>query len=68
MTSVTTEQELPNGASSLIAVARVAHRDGNRALERAATDKLAKECGIEIRFTCIESVERDLRRAKGASR
>jgi hypothetical protein len=47
----------------LIAVARVAHRDGDRALEQAAVDKLLRDYGIEVRFPCVESVTRDLRRA-----
>ncbi len=33
---------LADGATSLIALARVAHREGNRRLEQAALDKLAR--------------------------
>jgi hypothetical protein len=62
------ENALPDGAASLIALARVAHRDGNRTLERAAADKLARDYGISLCFTCSESVERDLRRANGGGR
>jgi hypothetical protein len=60
---VKTAPELPEGASALIALARVAHRDGNRQLERAAVDKLSRDYGIEVRFPCVESVDRDLRRS-----
>lgn len=56
------EQQLPDGVSALIALARVAHRDGDRQLEQSATDKLAREYGIGLCFKCTESVERDLRR------
>lgn len=58
-----TEPALPNGASSLIALARVAHRDGNRQLEQSAVDKLIRNYGIAVQFPCEESVEHDLRRA-----
>jgi hypothetical protein len=61
------KHELPDGASALIAVARVAHRDGDRRLEQAAVDKLLRDYGIQVSFTCVESVARDLRRA-GESR
>jgi hypothetical protein len=61
------KHELPEGASALIALARVSHRDGNRKLEQAAADKLAREYGIDVRFTCVESVERDLHQAEGRS-
>ena len=54
------ECELPESAFKLIALARVAHRDGNRQLEEAAVDKLACNYGIAIYFSCVESVERDL--------
>jgi hypothetical protein len=65
MTASKTEADLPDGAAALIALARVAHRDGDRSLEKAAADKLSRDHGIVVRFTCVESVERDLRRAKG---
>lgn len=58
------EPELPDDATSLIALARVAHRDGNRGIEQAAVDKLVREFGIEIHFPCSESVDRDLQRAE----
>ena len=61
------QRKLPDGASALIALARVAHRDGDRRLERSAVEKLAREYGIEVRFPCVESVDRDLRRAGGVS-
>lgn len=64
--SITAENELPVGAASLIAVARIAHSEGNRALERSAANKLAKDYGIEVHFTCTESVNRELQR--GAKR
>jgi hypothetical protein len=56
-----TEIQLPDGASSLIALARIAHRDGNQELQRAAVDKLSRDFGIRVQFTCVESVERDLK-------
>ena len=63
--TTSTEYELPEGASALIALARVSHRDGNRRLEQAAAEKLAREYGINVRFTCVESVDRDLHRTEG---
>lgn len=63
----TVENELPEGASALIALARVAHRDGNRQLEQVAVDKLARDYGIGISFQCVQSVNRDLQR-KGVPR
>jgi hypothetical protein len=57
--------ELPNGASELIALARVAHRNGDRRLERSAVNKLVHDFGISVQFRCEESVDRDLRRAEG---
>ena len=63
MTTATKKDTLPHGASSLIALARWAHRDGNRGLEKAATDKLAIDYGIRIGFPCCESVDEDLERA-----
>jgi hypothetical protein len=62
------EHELPDGALTLIALARAAHRDGNRRLEQAAVNKLSHDYGIEVRFPCVESVDRDLHRTEGASR
>jgi hypothetical protein len=62
------KHDLPDGAAALIALARVAHRDGDRMLERAAVDKLSHDYGIEVRFSCVESVDRDLRRGKEAPR
>ena len=62
------ENDLPDGASALIALARVAHRDGKRGLEQAAVDKLSRDYGIEIRFPCVESVDRDLRRTEGMTK
>ncbi len=61
-----TKNDLPEGASALIALARVAHRDGSRQLEQSARDKLARDYGIEVGFTCAESVDRDLHRAEGS--
>ena len=55
--------ELPDGASALIALARVAHRDGNRDLELAATDRLIRDYGIQVSFPCCQSVGRDIVRA-----
>jgi hypothetical protein len=55
--------ELPESATGLIALARVAHRNGERQVERAAVDKLARDFGIEVHFPCSESVDRDLERA-----
>jgi hypothetical protein len=56
------EYELPRSASALIALIRVTHHNGDRRLERAATDKLLRDFGIKVRFPCAESVARDLRR------
>ncbi len=64
----TTSEKLPDGATTLIAVARVAHRDGDRKLERSALDKLAREYGMTVNFTCEESVARDLARVKEGRR
>lgn len=55
-----TENKLPDGATALIALARVAHRDGNRPLEQSVRDKLAREYGLTLGFTCSESVDREL--------
>jgi len=63
-----TEPALPNGASSLIALARVAHRDGNRQLEQAVLNKLACEYGLTVGFKCMEAVERDLHQTEGRRR
>ncbi len=57
------EYQLPNGAASLIALARVAHRNGNRGLEQAALAKLARDFGMTVSFPCCESVDRDLAEA-----
>ena len=57
---------LPNGASALIALARVAHRDGDRRLERSAVDKLVRNYGISVQFPCEESVDQVLHRAEGS--
>ncbi len=62
------EHDLPDGAAALIALARIAHRDGDQELERATADKLSHDYGIEVRFPCAESVDRDLRRGKEAPR
>lgn len=62
--SSTVNHDLPDGASTLIALARIAHREGNRSLEQSALDKLAREYGINVRFTCVESVDRDLERSQ----
>ena len=59
------KSELPDGAASLIALARVAHYEGNRQLERSAADKLVQDYGIAIRFNCVESVDRELHRTEG---
>lgn len=59
-----TAEPLPEAATSLIALARVAHRDGDRDLERAAREKLVQQYGIDLRFRCEESVNDEL----GASR
>jgi len=53
-------QKLPDGAIKLIALARVAHREGNRGLEKSAVDKLARVYGIAVRFPCVESVDQEL--------
>lgn len=53
-------EKLPDGATALIALVRVAHRDGNRRLEESVQSKLSREYGIELHFPCVESVERDL--------
>ena len=58
-----TKPELPSDASALIALARVAHRNGDRKLEQSALGKLARDYGIDVRFPCCESVARDLHRA-----
>jgi len=58
------ERKLPEGASALIALARVAHHDGDRQLERSVMDRLARDYGIQVNFTCEQSVERDLRRTE----
>lgn len=60
-------EQLPDSVTSLICLARVAHTSGDRRLERAALDKLAREYGIRLEFVCVESAERDMERGKGAS-
>ena len=59
-----TKNDLPEGASALIALARVAHREGDRPLEQSARDRLARDYGMSVNFKCVESVDQDLRRAK----
>ena len=59
------EESLPDGVSVLIALARVAHHDGDRQLEQAAKDKLAREYGLTVGFVCEQSVDRDIQRAGG---
>jgi hypothetical protein len=54
------DYELPDGATALIALARVAHRGGDRTLERAAVGKLARDYGLTVSFPCCQSVDRDL--------
>ena len=61
------QPNLPDGASALLALARVAHHDGNRRLEQAAADQLARDYGIVVKFACVESVERDLQQAEGTA-
>ena len=56
-----TENTLPAGATALIALARVSHRNGERQVEKSALDKLTREFGIDLHFPCTESVDRDLR-------
>jgi hypothetical protein len=56
----TEQNTLPDKASALIALARVAHRNGDRALERAAREKLVQRYGIDLRFRCEESVDEEL--------
>jgi hypothetical protein len=58
------ECELPRGASALIALIRVTHRNGDRRLERATRAKLLHDFGIKVRFPCEESVARDWRRLR----
>ena len=58
------DNNLPAGASALIGLARVAHRDGDRQLEQSVINKLAQEYGLTVGFKCVESVERDLHRAE----
>ncbi len=55
-----TDQQLPEGANALIALARVAHRDGSRSVEQSAVDRLARDYGIGLHFNCSESVDREL--------
>ena len=62
----TTKNRLPDGPTALIALARVAHHDGNRRLEQSVRDKLAREFGLTLGFTCVESVDRELQ-AEGRS-
>ena len=57
--------ELPDGASELIALARVAHRNGNRRLEQSTVTKLVQHYGISVQFPCEQSVDRDLCRTEG---
>lgn len=52
--------ELPDGASNLIALLRIAHREGDRQVERAIREKLARDYGLSVRFTCIESIKQEL--------
>jgi len=63
----TAERELPDGASSLIALARVAHKDGDRELEQATLDRLSRDYGMRVSFSCCESVDRDLELAANAA-
>lgn len=68
MTENGVKSDLPDGAAALIALARVAHYEGNRQLERSAVDKLVQNYGIAVRFNCVESVDRDLHRTGEAAR
>ena len=54
---MTTNNELPEGASALIALARIAHRDGNRKLEQSA----AGQAGPQLR-NCSSVYMRGIRR------
>ena len=58
--SAKTDHELPCEATALIALARVAHRNGDRGLEQAAVGKLVRDFGITVSFPCCESVDKDL--------
>ncbi len=66
MPTASAKNDLPEGVSALIALVRVAHRDGNRPLEQSARDRLARDYGMSINFPCVESVDRDLRRTEGS--
>jgi hypothetical protein len=52
--------QLPDNATKLIALARVAHRNGDRRLEQAARDMLTRQHGITVEFPCCRSVEDEL--------
>ena len=53
-------ETLPTSATNLIALIRVAHRDGRRDLEEAARNKLAQDFGLRVSFVCCESVDEQL--------
>ncbi|WP_168564999.1 hypothetical protein [Crateriforma spongiae] len=56
--------KLPVDASRLVALARVAHLNGDKKLERSCNRRLAERFGIRIVFICRDATERELRRTE----